>query len=45
MNIHETIERDENLKSFMAIDKANELVIEMEHEVENTLNYFSLQKY
>lgn len=44
MNIHEIIERDKNLKSLMAIGKANELVIEMEHEVEKYTKLLQLAK-
>ena len=34
MDIHEIIEREENLKRLMEISKANELVTEMQHEVD-----------
>lgn len=44
MDIHEIIERDENLKSLMAIGKANELVIEMKHEVDKYTKLLQLAK-
>lgn len=44
MDVHEIIERDENLKSLMAIGKANELVIEMKHEVDKYTKLLQLAK-
>lgn len=44
MDIHEIIERDENLKRLMAISKANELVTEMQHEVDKYTKLLQLAK-
>lgn len=44
MDIHEIIEREENLKRLMAISKANELVTEMQHEVDKYTKLLQLAK-
>jgi hypothetical protein len=44
MDIHEIIEREENLKRLMAIGKANELVTEMQHEVDKYTKLLQLAK-
>ena len=44
MNYIEIMERDENLKRLMAISKANELVIEMKHEVDKYTKLLQLAK-
>ncbi len=44
MDIHEIIERDENLKRLMAIGKANELVTEMQREVDKYTKLLQLAK-
>ena len=44
MDIHEIMEREENLKRLMAIGKANELVTEMQHEVDKYAKLLQLAK-
>ena len=44
MDIHEIIERDENIKRLMVISKANELVTEMQHEVDKSTKLLQLAK-
>lgn len=44
MDIHEIIERDENLKCLMEISKANELVNDMQHEVDKYTKLLQLAK-
>ena len=44
MDIHEIIERNENLKCLMTIGKANELVTEMQHEVDKYTKLLELAK-
>ena len=44
MNIYETMEQEENLKRLMEIGKANEFVIEMQHEVDKYTKLLQLAK-
>ena len=44
MELQEVIEQEENLKRLMAISKANELVIEMKHEVDKYTKLLQLAK-
>ena len=44
MDIHEIIEREENLKRLMAISKANELVTDMQREVDKYTKLLQLAK-
>ena len=44
MDIHEIMERDENLKRLMEIGKANELVNDMQHEVDKYTKLLQLAK-